>query len=45
MHPEYAHHHLTDADIMERVQGLSPEDLETAWQYCERNREEIDRTI
>jgi type III restriction enzyme len=36
---------LSDAQIMERVNGLTPEDLQAAWAYYERHQEEIDRAL
>lgn len=36
---------LTDAQILEAVQGLTPADLETAWEYAAANVGEIDRAI
>jgi len=36
---------MTDADILKTVQGLTPADLETAWEYAATNPEEIERNI
>jgi len=36
---------MSDAAILESVQGLTLADLEAAWEYAERNAEEIDRAI
>jgi len=36
---------LADAAILETVQGLTPEDLETAWDYYAAHPEEIDAAI
>jgi uncharacterized protein (DUF433 family) len=36
---------LTDAEILQRVRGLTVADLEAAWQYYDRNREEIERAL
>lgn len=34
-----------DADILRAVQGLTPADLEAAWEYAVANTEEIDQAI
>jgi uncharacterized protein (DUF433 family) len=36
---------LTDAQILERHPDLTQGDLETAWSYYDRNREEVDQAI
>jgi uncharacterized protein (DUF433 family) len=36
---------MTDSDILKAVQGLTPADLEAAWEYAAANAEEIDRAI
>lgn len=36
---------LSDADIRERVQGLTQADLEAAWQYAAAHPDEIDEAI
>jgi uncharacterized protein (DUF433 family) len=36
---------MSDASILEAVQGLTPADLEAAWEYAAANAEEIDRAI
>ena len=36
---------LSDAAIRERVQGLTQEDLEAAWQYAVAHPEEIEEAI
>ncbi len=36
---------LTDARILESVQGLTSDDLEAAWAYYRNHREEIDEAI
>ena len=36
---------LSELEILERVQGLTLADLEVAWQYYDRNREEIEQAI
>lgn len=35
----------TDAEILRIVQGLTPEALESAWEYAADHAEEIDRAI
>lgn len=35
----------TDAHILENIVGLTPEDLEVAWDYYRRNPAEIDEAI
>ena len=35
----------SDADILQAYPGLTPADLEAAWEYAAANREEIDRAI
>jgi uncharacterized protein (DUF433 family) len=41
------HHRLggSDADLLRDYPGLTPADLEAAWQYSAANAEEIDRAI
>jgi uncharacterized protein (DUF433 family) len=36
---------LSDAQIQERVQGLTPADLEAAWHYAAAHKDEIDEAI
>jgi uncharacterized protein (DUF433 family) len=36
---------LADAEIIARVSGLTQADLDAAWEYYERHREEIDQAI
>jgi uncharacterized protein (DUF433 family) len=36
---------LSDATILERVQGLTKADLEAAWQYAVTHPDEIDQAI
>jgi hypothetical protein len=36
---------MEPSDILQAVQGLSPTDLEAAWEYAATNAEEIDRAI
>jgi uncharacterized protein (DUF433 family) len=36
---------LSDDEIRQAVQGLTPADLEAAWEYAAANAEEIDRAI
>ncbi len=36
---------LSDAEIVAAVSGLTPADLETAWEYAAANAAEIDRAI
>jgi uncharacterized protein (DUF433 family) len=36
---------LSDPEIIGRIQGLSTTDLEAAWEYYHKNREEIERAI
>jgi uncharacterized protein (DUF433 family) len=36
---------LSDAEILQRVLGLTPEDLQAAWAYYKRHPEEIDRVL
>jgi uncharacterized protein (DUF433 family) len=36
---------LSDANIQERVQGLTQADLEAAWQYAAAHPDEIDEAI
>jgi len=36
---------MSDAEIMQAVQGLSPVDLEAAWEYVAAHPEEIDEAI
>lgn len=36
---------LSDAEILQRVRGLTAADLEAAWTYYEQNRAEIDEAI
>jgi uncharacterized protein (DUF433 family)/predicted nuclease of predicted toxin-antitoxin system len=36
---------LTESEIITRIQGLTSADLEAAWEYYEKNREEIEQAI
>jgi uncharacterized protein (DUF433 family) len=36
---------LSDAEILQAVQGLTQADLEAAWEYAAANAAEIDRAI
>ncbi len=36
---------MSDADILADIQGLTPEDLQAAWEYQQAHRDEIDRAI
>jgi len=36
---------LSDAQILDAVAGLTPDDLGTAWDYYDHHRDEIDRII
>jgi uncharacterized protein (DUF433 family) len=36
---------MSDAEILGAVQGLTPADLEVAWEYAAANAEEIDQAI
>jgi uncharacterized protein (DUF433 family) len=36
---------LSDEEVLQRVSGLTPADLEAAWDYYGRNREEIEQAI
>jgi uncharacterized protein (DUF433 family) len=36
---------LSDTEILQAVQGLTPADLEVAWEYAAANAEEIERAI
>ena len=36
---------LTEPEIISRIQGLTAADLEAAWEYYEKNREEIEQAI
>jgi type III restriction enzyme len=36
---------LSDAEVLRRVPGLTPADLEAAWDYYERSHEEIEQAI
>ena len=36
---------LSDEEIRERVYGLTPADLDAAWQYYGQHHEEIEQTI
>jgi uncharacterized protein (DUF433 family) len=36
---------MSDAEILRAIQGLTPADLEAAWEYAAANAEEIDRDI
>ena len=35
----------SDADVLRAYPGLTPADLEAAWDYAAANRDEIDRAI
>ena len=36
---------LSDAEIIQRVRGVTEADLQAAWEYYRQNREEIDEAI
>jgi type III restriction enzyme len=36
---------MPDAEILTAVQGLTPDDLQAAWEYAAENSVEIDRAI
>jgi len=36
---------MTDREIMHAVQGLTPDDLDAAWEYAAMNEAEIDEAI
>jgi uncharacterized protein (DUF433 family) len=36
---------LSDADILTDVQGLTPEDLQAAWEYYRAHTDEIDQAM
>jgi uncharacterized protein (DUF433 family) len=36
---------MTDAGILEAIQGLTSADLEAAWEYAAAHSEEIDQAI
>jgi uncharacterized protein (DUF433 family) len=36
---------MSDAEILRTVQGLTRDDLETAWEYAAAHAEEIDQAI
>jgi uncharacterized protein (DUF433 family) len=36
---------LTDAQILDAVAGLTPDDFETAWDYYDHHRDEIEQII
>jgi uncharacterized protein (DUF433 family) len=36
---------MSDAEIMRAVQGVTPADLEAAWEYAAAHQEEIDEAI
>jgi uncharacterized protein (DUF433 family) len=36
---------LTAPEIINRIQGLTEADLEAAWEYYDKNREEIEQAI
>lgn len=36
---------LSDAEILQAIQGLTPADLQAAWQYAEANADELDQAI
>ena len=41
----YRRQGLSDAEIMRAVQGLTPGDLEAAWEYAAAHAREIDEAI
>jgi uncharacterized protein (DUF433 family) len=41
----YREQGLSDAAILQTVQGLTSADLEAAWDYASANKEEIERSI
>jgi hypothetical protein len=36
---------MSDADIMRAVEGLTPADLDAAWEYAAAQEQEIDEAI
>ena len=38
-------HGLSDAEILDRLPGLTEADLSAAWGYYERHRDEIDEAV
>ncbi len=36
---------LSDAEILQAIQGLTPADLQAAWEYAEANAGELDKAI
>jgi type III restriction enzyme len=36
---------MEDEDILTDVQGLTPEDLQAAWEYFESHKDEVERAI
>lgn len=36
---------VSDAEILQNIQGLTPTDLEAAWKYAEANMDEIEKAI
>ena len=36
---------LSDAEILESVEGLTPADLDAAWQYYAEHQQEIERIL
>ena len=42
---EWRRQGLSDADVLQRLPGLTPADLDVATDYYQNNREEIERAI
>lgn len=42
---EYRRLGLQDAEILAVIQGLTEADLDAAWEYVARNRDEVDQAI
>jgi type III restriction enzyme len=42
---EYRQLGLSDAEILQHIQGLTPADLEVAWQYYAENTAEIEAIL
>jgi len=36
---------MSDSEILAAIQGLTPDDLQAAWEYAGENPTEIDRAI
>ena len=42
---EYRRLGMSDADILRGIVGLTPSDLEAAWEYFAQNRDEIEEVL